>query len=209
MALPTPVAGLGRSRFDQIWNTPIPAGSVVCAVPTPEQQVAIVCCPEASGELRFVGGRANCLVDSGSAAGFTSCLNKHDEDGADYTSSVCTSTPQIVSKMSRRQVDELAAAQSRYSESAARNGFTSPIIKGGPAGQLSQATMTALPGKPDPIPGVDFDPLTGEPIAVADNDESKAKAAGPGAAPASAAPRSKRAGTALALAALAFAVVTM
>lgn len=213
MSYPTPVPGIVYGRIDQIWNTTIPSGSMVCAVRTPVHQLVIDCCPEVSGELRFVDDQANCLIDSSSsAAPFASCLNKHDKEGMDYTSSVCTATPEIVEDMDPEQAAieeagkaEIREGQSRYSESWAKHGFTSPIIKGGAPGQLSMATQTALPGRPDPIPGIDFDPLTGEAIAVADD----AKAAAPGAVPASAAPRSKRAGTIVAIAALAFVVVTM
>lgn len=213
MSYPTPVPGIVYGRIDQIWNTTIPSGSMVCAVRTPVHQLVIDCCPEVSGELRFVDDQANCLIDSSaSASPFASCLNKHDKEGIDYTSSVCTSTPEIVPDLDPEQARiasegwaGIREGQSRFSESWAKHGFTSPIIKGGPPGQLSQATMTALPGKPDPIPGINFDPLSGEPIAVA----NEAKAASPGAVPASAGSRTKRAGTALAVAALAFVVVTM
>lgn len=213
MSIPTPIPGIVYGRIDQIWNTTIPSGSLVCAVRTPVHQLVIDCCPEVSGELRFVDDQANCLISSSSdSAPFAACLNKHDKEGMNYEASVCTANPAIVRDMDPEQarLEEIGKAQvregqSRFSESWAKHGFTSPIIEGGPPGQLSQAKQTSLPGKADPIPGVDFDPVTGEAIAVADN----AKAAAPGATPASAAPRSKRAGTALAIAALAFVVVTM
>lgn len=214
MSHPTPVPGIVYGRIDQIWNTTIPSGSLVCAVRTPVHQLVIDCCPEVSGELRFVDDQANCLIGSqASAAPFAACLNKRDKEGMDYGASVCTASPAIVPDMDPAQArleelgkQQVREGQSRFSESWAKHGFTSPLIAGGPPGQLSQATQTALPNRPDPIPGVDFDPVSGEAIAVADDG---AKSPAPGAAPASAARRTKRRGTVLALAALALVVVTM
>lgn len=212
MSYPTPIPGIVYGRIDQIWNEAIPAGSLVCAVRTPVHQLTIDCCPEVSGELRFVDDQANCLISSSTyAQSFASCINKRETEGLEYNANVCTAYPVIVPDMDPEQarLEEIGKAgvregQSRFSESYAKHGFTSPIIEGGPPGQVSQAKQTSLPGKPDPIPGVHFDPLTGEAIAVADNGR-----AAPGGAAGSGASRSKRAGTLLAVAALAFVVVTM
>lgn len=184
MSYPTPIPGIVYSRIDQIWNEPIPAGSLVCSVRTPVHQLVIDCCPEVSGELRFVDDEANCLITSSSSAGpFAQCLNKRDKEGVNYSSAVCTASPEIVPDMDPEQQAihdagkaQMQEGQSRFSESWAKHGFTSPIIQGGAPGQGSQAKETSLPGKPDPIPGVDFDPLTGNPIAIIDGEAAPAQA---------------------------------